>query len=130
MLPPVFQALKASSAVKAIVGTNPPRIYRHGRVPDGGGRPIVDPYITWFMVSGVPENNLSDPPPCDRTTVQVDCWYPDRGGSADAGIELLARAARDALEVIGVVTSGLLDDFETETKTYRMALQVDIFINH
>lgn len=131
MLPPVFQALKASSAVKAIVGTNPPRIYRHGRVPDSTPtRPIAEPYITWFMVSGVPENNLSDPPPCDRTTVQVDCWYPDRGGSADAGIELLATAARDALEVIGVVTSGLLDDFETETKTYRMSLQVDIFINH
>jgi hypothetical protein len=132
MLPPVFQALKASQAVKDIVGTNSPRIYRHGKAPDGTpDRPIAEPYITWFMVSGIPENNLSDPPPCDRATVQVDCWYPDRGGrAADAGIELLARAARDALEQIGVMTAAPIDDYETTTKTYRISLQVDVFINH
>jgi len=126
MLPPVFQALKASAAVKAIVGSNPPRVYRHGRVPDGTPeRPITQPYVTWFLVSGVPENNLSDPPPCDRATVQVDCWH-----QTDAGIELLARAVRDALEQIGVMTGTQIDDFETETKTYRISLQVDVFINH
>ena len=126
MLPPIFQALKASSAVKAIVGNNPPRVYRHGKVPDATpDRPIRDPFVTWFMVAGVPENNLSDPPPCDRATVQVDCWHP-----TDAGVETLATAVRDALEVIGVLTSAPIDDFETETKLYRMSLQVDVFINH
>jgi hypothetical protein len=126
MLPPVFQALKSSAAVKAIVGSNPPRVYRHGRVPDQTPeRPIAQPFITWSMVSNVPENNLSDPPPCDRTTVQVDCWH-----QTDKGVEDLAIAARDALEVIGVVTSGLLDDFETETKLFRMSLQVDIWLAH
>lgn len=125
MLPPIFQALKASSAVKAIVGSNPPRIYRHGKVPDSTpDRPIREPYITWFSLN-FPENNLSDPPPCDRTTVQVDCWH-----QTDSGVELLARAARDALEQIGVMTSGVADDFEPETKLYRMSLQVDVFINH
>jgi len=77
------------------------------------------------MVSGVPENNLSDPPPCDRATVQVDCWH-----QTDKGVEDLAVAARNALEVIGVVTSAQIDDFETETKLFRMSLQVDVFINH
>jgi hypothetical protein len=33
MFPPVFQTLKASDAVKAILGTNPPRRYRHGNSP-------------------------------------------------------------------------------------------------
>jgi len=126
MLPPVFQALKASAAVKSIVGSNPPRVYRHGRVPEGTPeRPITEPFVTWFMVSGVPENNLSDPPPCDRTTVQVDCWH-----RTDSGVELLATAVRDALEVIGVMTATQIDDFETETKFFRMSLQVDVFINH
>lgn len=125
MLPPVFQALKASAAVKAIVGNNPPRVYRHGRVPDSLTKPITVPYVTWFLVSGVPENNLSDPPPCDRATVQVDCWH-----QTDAGIETLAVAVRNALEQIGVMTGSQIDDFETEAKLYRISLQVDVFINH
>jgi hypothetical protein len=126
MLPPVFQALKASDAVKAIVGSQSPRIYRHGRVPDADPeRPILEPYVTWFLVSGVPENNLSDPPPCDRATVQVDCWH-----RTDAGVDLLATAVRDALEQIGVMTGTVADEFEAETKLYRMSLQVDIFNPH
>ena len=89
ILPPVFQTLKASAEVKAIVGTNPPRIYRHGSAPQYTDRP----YISWFLVSGIPENNLSDPPPADRSTVQIDAWHPE-----DAGVELLAHAIREAVE--------------------------------
>lgn len=118
MLPPVFQTLKASSAVKAIVGTNPPRIYRHGSAPQDVSRP----YITWTLVSSVPENNLSDPPPTDRQTVQVDCWHPE-----DAGIDELATAVRDAIEPIAHMTSTLFDEQEPETKLYRIGLQFDFF---
>lgn len=118
MLPAVFQALKASSAVKAIVGTNPPRVYRHGVAPQDTEKP----YVTWFLVSGVPENNLSDPPPVDRISVQVDCWH-----QTDTGVALLAVAVRDALELVGVVTSYIVDQRETETKLFRMSLQADIF---
>lgn len=122
MLPPVFQTLKASTAVKALVGTNPPRIWSHGTVPPSIPRPIRDPYITWFLVGAAPENNLSDPPPVDRQTVQVDCWHPDK-----AGIEILADAARDAIEPVAHMTSVLFDEQEPETKLFRIALQFDFF---
>lgn len=128
MLPPVFQTLKASSAVKNIVGQNPPRIWRHGSAPgltrDTAGNLIVpkDPYITWQLISGVPENNLSDPPPVDRQTVQVDCWH-----QTDAGIEVLADAVRDAIEPVAYMTSVLIDEREPETNLYRLSLQFDFF---
>lgn len=121
MLPAVFQALKASSAVKAIVGTNPPRVYRHGQAPQDTDKP----YVTWFLVAGVPENNLSDPPPVDRASVQVDCWH-----QTDSGVEALATAVRDALELVGVVTNYIVDQREPETKLFRMSLQADIFNAH
>lgn len=119
-LPPIFQALKASSAVKAIVGTKPPRIYRHGSAPQG----LTQPYITWQLVSGTPENNLSDPPPFDRQTVQVDCWYPKQP-NGDNGVELLAIAARDAIEIYVHMTSTILDVHEADTGLYRISMQFD-----
>ena len=88
MFPPVFQTLKAAQAVKDIVGTNPPRIFRHGRAPQDNTRP----YVTW-LVFGTPENQLSGTPPVDRVSVQVDAWH-----QTDAGVVLLAEAIRDAIE--------------------------------
>lgn len=116
MLPPVFQALKANADVKNIVGTNPPRIYRHDDVPQGEQRP----YVSWFIVGAMPENNLSDLPPCDRYMVQVDCWHAD-----DAGIENLARACRDAIEPHAHMTSIPINERDTETRLFHIALQFD-----
>jgi hypothetical protein len=118
MLPPVFQTLKASQAVKDIVGTNPPRIYRHGQAPQD----VSKPYCTWFMVVGVPEGNLSDPSPVGRQTVQIDCWH-----QTDAGVETLADAVRDALEPVVHITSVIVDERETETKLYCIGLQADFW---
>lgn len=118
MMPPVFQALKASTAVKDIVGTNPPRIYRHGEAPTQTDKP----YITWFLVSGVPENNLSNTPPVDRQTVQVDYWHPTA-----AGIDLLSDAGRDALELVATMTNVILDQRDLESRLYRIAQQFDFF---
>lgn len=118
MLPPVFQTLKASADVRNFVGTNPPRIFRHGSAPQA----IDKPYITWFMVSGTPENQLSGTPPVDRCTVQVDCWH-----QTDSGIEAMAIAVRDAIEPFAHMTSAPVDDRETETKLFRIALVFDWF---
>jgi|SRR6185369_15977697 len=116
MLPPVFQALKASADVRAIVGTSPARIYRHGRAPQDAERP----YITWFLVNGVPENHLSGTPPVDRMAVQVDCWH-DTG----RGVESMAEAVRDALEPYAHMTSVPVDLREPETELFRMTLEFD-----
>lgn len=122
MLPPVFATLKTSSDVKAIVGQNPPRIYRHGDSPQRQeGAPML-PYITWQLISGIPENNLSDPPPVDRQSVQVDCWHP-----SDTGVETLSNAVRDAIEPVAHMTSVNLDQRDIDTKLYRISLSFDFW---
>jgi hypothetical protein len=125
MLPPIFTTLKASTDVKNIVGQNPPRIYRHGSAPERPDNlPLSDPYITWFVVIDTPENNLSSLPPVDRVSIQVDCWH-----QTDAGIELLAKAVRDALEPHAHMTGVPVDGKETETKLYRKALTFDYWLD-
>lgn len=120
MFPPVFTTLKTSTDVKNIVGTNPPRIYRHGSAPQD----VSKPYLTWFVVVGVPENTLSELPAADRVSVQIDCWH-----QTDAGVEALALAVRDAIEPSAVMTATPIDLREPETKLYRIALTFDWFVD-
>lgn len=114
MLPPVYATLKASP-VDALTGG---RIYRHGTAPQDTPKP----YVTWFLLSGTPENQLSGLPSGDRMTVQVDCWTDD---DDDAEVEDLAQAVRDAIEPHAHMTSMPIDDWEPATRLYRMALQFD-----
>lgn len=123
MLPPVFQTLKASAAVKAIVGQNPPRIYRHGSAPQRPDNlPLSDPYITWSLVFGGPENNLSDASPTQRNTVQIDCWH-----QSDAGVDLLADAVRDAVEPVAHITGVIINEREPESRLYRIGIEADFW---
>lgn len=125
MFPPVFQTLKASTVVKNIVGTNPPRIYKHGDAPQRADNlPLAEPYITWFVVSDAPEIQLSGTPGSDRVSVQVDCWH-----QTSTGIETLAEAVRDALEAASVVTVADQDGREPETRLYRMRFSADFFVH-
>lgn len=117
MFPNIFQALKSDPSVFALVNT---RIYRHGDAPQD----VTKPYVTWFSVSGTPENNLSDPPPTDRWSIQVDCW-----SASDTGVETLAEAVRNALETMGHVTGLIINEREAETRLYRIAFQVDVWQN-
>ena len=123
MFPPVFQWLKASAAVKNIVGTNPPRIWRHGIAPQTtDGQPMAQPYVTWFIVTSAPENHLSGLPPADRVGVQIDCWH-----QTDAGVLALAEAVRDALEPHGHGTGVIANLREPETRLYRIGLTFDVW---
>jgi hypothetical protein len=125
MFAAVFQTLKASEAVKAIVGTNPPRIYRHGSAPQRpDGLPLNQPYVTWFVVTMAPENTLSELPAVDRQPIQIDCYH-----QTDSGIEALARAVRDAVEPYAHMTGAPFDGQEPETKLYRIALTFDWFVD-
>jgi len=107
--------LKASQAVKNIVGKSPPRIYRHGSAPQDTSQP----YITWFALPA-PENTLSELPIVDRVSVQIDCWH-----QTDAGVESLAVAVRDAIEPHAHMVSMPANLREPETKLYRIALTFD-----
>lgn len=117
MFPPVFQKLKASTDVKAIVGTNPPRIYMHGAAPQDTSKP----YVTWFIVAGTPENELSATPSIDRYVVQVDCWHTD-----SRGVRALAAAVREAIEPFAHMVAIPVDSRELDnTKLFRIALEFD-----
>lgn len=122
MLPAVFPLLSASSAVKALVGSSPVRVYRHGDAPQD----VVAPYITWFVVNGTPENCLSDLPPVDHYDVQIDCWS-DNTGTGSSAVETLAQAVRDAIEPSCYMTAVIADGKDFETQRYRIGMSFSFF---
>lgn len=119
MLPAIFPLLKNAPAVTAFVGTNPVRVYRHGRAPQG----VLAPYVTWFVPGGAPENGF-DGPQADFSRVQVDAWVDD-GPDGDVKVEQLAKAVRAALEQGGVCVGFAGDGQDPETKRFRMGYLFD-----
>ena len=113
MLQNVYQTLRDNATVVSTVGT---RIYRHGSAPQD----VQKPYITWFVVSGQPEDILNAAPPHDRDVIQIDCW-----SETDTGVETLAYAVRAALDSKLISNRIVIDNRETDTKLYRMALEAD-----
>lgn len=124
MLPNLFSLLSASTAVKAIIGSNPVRVYRHGSAPQG----VVAPYVTQIGVGQTPENDLSGTPPVDASRVQVSCWS-DNTGTGSLGVETLASAVRRAIEprwhILDVRDMGR----DPETQRYRIDLDVRVFVH-
>ena len=113
MLPNVYQTLRLNSTV---VSTVDKRIYRHGSAPQN----VAKPYITWFMVSGVPENNISTAPCSDRDSVQIDCW-----SESDTEVETLAYSVRAALDSQLIANRMVVNNRENDTKLYRIAIEAD-----
>lgn len=117
MLPDVFTLL-ATTAIKAIVGTNPARIYRHGKAPQG----VTAPYITWFLISATPENTLSETPAVDQDSVQVNLWGKNDGSKASEDqLNALAVLVRDAIEEDHHITSVFNDDLDSTTERPRIS---------
>lgn len=117
MLPELFPILRDASAVTALIGSNPVRCYRHGSAPQG----VTAPYVTWYVVSGTPENSISEMPRVDNYSIQIDCWS-DNTGSGSTGVETLAKAVRDAVEPHAHMTSVAINDRDPETMRYRLGL--------
>jgi hypothetical protein len=124
MLPPIFQILRAAPNVTALVGTNPARIYRHGAAPQA----TAAPYITWSVITGTPQNTLSELPKIDACVVQIDCWS-DNTGTGAAQIEDLAVAVRAALEPFAHMTGFGPNGRDFETQRYRIMLQFDYWLD-
>lgn len=117
MLPLVFKVLRDNPAVPAIVGM---RIYRFGRAPQD----VVTPYITWFLVNGRPEDQLSGAPCVDFDSVQIDCYSGD-----EEQAEELAYAARDALDTAGIANRMIRNFQDKDTKLYVLSLEADFILN-
>ena len=114
MLPNIYAILRANSTVLSTVST---RIYRHGAAPQD----VLKPYITWFVISGIPEIQISGTPCSDVDTIQIDVWH-----ETDAGVETLAYAVRTAIDSAGYANRMIQDLRETDTRLFRISFEADI----
>lgn len=117
MLPPIYDILSADAATAALCGN---RIYPHGAAPQKSGVP----YVAWYLLSAVPQNELDGATSVDQCAVHLDCW-------ADAGQQVLAlaNAVRRAIEPHACITNVLLNGQEPETGLYRLAVQADFWVS-
>jgi len=114
MLPNIYSILRANATVLSSVST---RIYRHGAAPQD----VVKPYITWFVITGMPELQISGTPCSDMDTIQIDVWH-----ETDSGVETLAYAVRAALDSAKYANRMIQDLRETDTRLYRISFEADI----
>jgi hypothetical protein len=108
-------ALKGSSAITNIVGD---RIWLL-MAPEGEARP----YIVYFIVSGVPENTLSEAPQVDDQRIQIDIYVPETTGTAIANA--LKDAVLVAIEPIGHVVFGPWNAYEGEPRLVRWSMDLE-----
>lgn len=120
MYPPLFATLNASTAVKALLGTAPLRVYLFGEAPQPGAATYALPYATWQTVAGSPENYLAGAPDTDGFSVQIDVY-----ASAPTPTRNAAKAIRDALEPVAYVAGYRGEGREAETNLYRYTFDVD-----
>lgn len=116
MFPPIFNTLFASTAVKALLGSAPLRVYVAGEAPQG----VAKPYATFQTVSGVPENYLGTRSDMDAYLMQIDIWASTLDSSRDC-----ADAVRTALEAVAYVTAMRETPRDGPTKSFHFSLDVD-----
>lgn len=116
MLPLVYPLITQNPAAFVAVGD---RVYRHGTAPEG----VADPYVTWFVPGGTPENTLGELPIADSYTVQVDVWS---GG--DQSAEDAAKAVRDAIEPFHTMASISTSEDPT-TKRVRVSMTFTFWVD-
>jgi hypothetical protein len=113
MLPPVYATLKNNSTVFGIVGN---RIYLHGEAIQNTDKP----YVVWQLISGIPQNTMSENPNIDAYSIQVDCYH-----QSATGILNLAEAVRNALQGYAHATNIPINNRDLDTKLFRMAIDFD-----
>ena len=114
----IFPLLFSSNDVKALLGSAPLRVYGWGQAPPDS----VIPYVTFGVVSGVPQNHLDSVPDMDLAATQVDIW----AATEDSSRACFA-AIRDVLEAYAHMTSFSTEEFDNETKLYRTRMEFDFF---
>ncbi len=124
MLPNLAPLIQASTALLAIIGSNPVRFYRHGSAPQD----VVAPYVTHRTLSLPPVNDMSGTPRADIGRVQLSCWS-DNTGTGSLGVETLASALRDAVEPRWYVLDVRDMGRDPETMRYRIDIDVQVFVH-
>lgn len=112
---PVYRSLVADGAVTALCAT---RIYP-GALPQA----VILPAVVLTMVSGAPENYLSQAPGIDNLRVQIDVWAANEPAANE-----LASKVRANVEQIGHIVSYNGEEFEPQTKRYRYSFDLSVFV--
>lgn len=120
MYAPIFEVCKAASAVTALIGTSPVRLYPFGEAPEG----VAKPYAVWQTVDGLPDNELGDIPSSDSWSLQIDV-YAESATSA----RNVAKALRDAIEPHAYITGWRGESRDPVTKLYVYRFDVDWIVN-
>ncbi|MEO8466242.1 MAG: DUF3168 domain-containing protein [Gammaproteobacteria bacterium] len=113
---PAFALAAASSAVKALLGTDPVRFYLFGEATQN--TPL--PYAVWQTVYGSPENLLNGVPNLDRWGVQVDAY-----AKTPTASRAIQDALRDAFEPTAYVVAWNGEFLESDTGLYRCSFTVE-----
>lgn len=117
MMPPVYALLIADSTVTGLVSA---RIYPFGEAPQG----VAYPYVTWQVITALPENCLSSVPPVDAYGVQIDVW-----ASTVASCLAVAEAVRDKLELSAHMTAFGGTERSSDTRAYRYRMDFQFWTN-
>lgn len=120
MFPPLFAVLNASTAVKALLGSNPLRVYLFGEGPPVGAATYAKPYAVWQTITGSPENYLAGVPDTDGFTTQIDVYADTPSAARNA-----AKAIRDAIEPVAYVAGWRGESREADTNLFRYSFDVD-----
>ncbi len=116
MFTPLFDAIKASSAVTNLIGTSPVRFYSFGDAP----ATVTKPYAVYRTVYGSPDNILEGTPGSDTFGFQIDAY-----GLTGASVEALSIALRAAIEPFAYITAYNGDGRDPDTKNYFDSFTVD-----
>lgn len=119
MFPPIYTTLQASASVRALLGARP-RVYRQGEAPADVRRP----YATWLVITGLPENTLSEPPAVDRDSIQIDIY-----AATDVESEEVGKAVRDQMETATYMTAWRVLPRDAETRSFRVSMDFDFFVD-
>lgn len=118
MIPPVFDALNASAAVKLLLGSKPLRVFPWGDAPPK----VTKPYVTFYVPNGTPQNYLDNPADIDQLGTDVDIW-----ALTGKSCEECAEAIRNVLQDYGHITRTHSLLREPETGLYNMKLEIDFW---
>lgn len=119
MYPPVFALAAADTAVKALLGEDPVRLFPFGKAPQR--TPI--PYAVWQTVSGSPANYLGNVPDADSYRVQVDVY-----GTSAEQVRNVAEALRDAYETSAYIVRWGGETIDNATEHDRYSFDVDFIV--
>lgn len=116
MIPPIVDLAKENPALVALLGANPFRFYAFG---DAGDGPVY-PYVTYQVVSGLPDNYLAGRPDSDSWVLQVDCW-----AKSESEVVSIAAGIRDAVELDSYITNWGGSNRDPVTRNYRFNFTVE-----